>query len=192
MSDDPYPDVPVDRLSNDGWTRVERTVEALFSLPTLRVEGYTLLYERSDLREAVRAAFGEVDLPWRFFFATRLSFSPPLPPAVGAFSLFPTVLTAARREFAADLRERGFEAVTRERSQRIHVETGDRARLTPYEARFDAGEVAAEIAAWLAVWVHAGEFRIAGGAYPTSGLGSMTLEPDRYREELFELIRGVR
>jgi hypothetical protein len=192
MSDDPYPDVPVDRLSNDGWNRVERTAETLFSLPTLRVEGYTLLYERSDLREAVRAAFGEADLPWRFFFATRLSFSPPLAPGVGAFSLFPTVLAAARREFAADLRERGFEAVTQGRSQRIHVETGDRARLTPYRARFDAGEVAAEVAAWLAVWIRAGEFRMAGGAYPTSGFGSVRLEQERYREELFELIRGVR
>lgn len=134
----------------------------------------------------------EVDLPWRFFFATRLSFRPSLPPGIGAFSLLPTVLGAARREFAADLRERGFEAVERGRNRRIHVEADERARLIPYEARFDVGTFEAGITAWLAVWDRGGEFRIAGGAYPTSGLGSVSLEPDRYREELFALICGVR
>lgn len=191
MSDDPYPGVPTERL-NDGWRLAERTNETLFSLPAISVEGYTLVYERPDLREAVRAQFEESDLPWRFFFATRLSFRPSLPAGIGALSLFPTVLGAARREFAADLRERGFEAVERGRGRRLHVDAGERARLIPYGARFDAGTFEAEIAAWLAVWVREGEFWIAGGAYPTSGLGSVALEPDRYREELFALIRGVR
>lgn len=191
MSDDPYPGVPTERL-NDGWRLAERTNGTLFSLPALSVEGHTLVYERPDLREAVRAEFEEIDLPWRFFFATRLSFRPSLPPGIGAFSLLPTVLGAARREFAADLRERGFEAVERGRNRRIHVEADERARLIPYEARFDVGTFEAGITAWLAVWDRGGEFRIAGGAYPTSGLGSVSLEPDRYREELFALIRGVR
>lgn len=192
MSDDPYPDIPAGRLSNDGWRRVERTSETLFSLPAFRVEGHTLLYERPDLREAIRATSEAADLPWRFFFATRLSFRPPLAPGIGTLSLLPTVLGAARREFAADLRERGFEAVERGRSRRLLVDAGERARLTPYEARFDVGTLEVGIAAWLAVWVHEGEFRIAGGAYPTSGLDPVALEPDRYREELFALIRRVR
>lgn len=191
MSDDPYPGVPTERL-NDGWRLAERTNETLFSLPALSVEGHTLVYERPDLREVVRTEFEEGDLPWRFFFATRLSFRPPLPPGIGAFSLLPTMLGAARRAFAADLRERGFEAVERGRSRRIHVEADGRARLLPYQARFAVGTVEAGITAWLAVWDRGGEFRIAGGAYPTSGLGSVLLEPDRYREELFALIRGVR
>lgn len=192
MSEDPYADVPAERLSAGGWSPIERTRETFLSLPAIRVEGYTLVYERPDLREAVRAEFEGVDLPWRFFFATRVSFSPPLPAGVGALSLFPTVLAAARREFAADLRERGFEAVERGRARRIHTDAGDRARLTPYDARFNAGAMGADVAAWLAVWVPKGEFRIAGGAYPTNGLGSVSLDPDRYREELLALIREVR
>lgn len=191
MSEDPYADVPVDRLSAGGWRPVDRTRETLLSLPAIRVDSHTLVYEQPDLREAVRTEFEGVDLPWRFFFATRLSFSPPLPTGVGGFTLLPTVLRAARQGFTDDLRGRGFEDVDRGRVRRIHTDTGDRARLTPYVARFDAGATEAGIAAWLAVWVHQGEFRLAGGAYPTNGLGSVTLGPDRYREELFALIRGV-
>lgn len=191
MSDDPFPDVPTDRLSTGGWTRVERTSETLFSIPAIRVEGHTLLYEQPDLREAVRTESEEVDLPWRFFFATRLSFTPS-PTGFGRSSLFPVVLAAARREFASDLRERGFEAVERGPTRRLHTDDGGRARLTGYDARFDAGAMGTDVAAWLAVWVHEGEFRIAGGAYPTNGLGPVSLDPDRYREELLALIRGVR
>lgn len=191
MSDDPFPDVPTDRLSTGGWTRVERTSETLFSIPAIRVEGHTLLYEQPDLREAVRTESEEVDLPWRFFFATRLSFTPS-PTGFGRSSLFPVVLAAARREFASDLRERGFEAVEHGPTRRLHTDDGGRARLTGYDARFDAGAMGTDVAAWLAVWVHEGEFRIAGGAYPTNGLGPVSLDPDRYREELLALIRGVR
>lgn len=193
MSDDPFPDVPADRLSIGGWTRVARTSETLLSIPALRVEGYTLLYEQPDLREAVRTVFERVDLPWRFFFATRLSFTP-APTRFGRSSLFPVVLTAARREFASDLRERGFEAVERGRTRRLHTDDGGRARLTGYDARFEADTIDADVAAWLAVWDREGRFRLAGGVYPTGGLDSagVALDPERYREELFALIRGVR
>ena len=193
MSDDPFPDVPADRLSTGGWTQVERTSETLVSSPAIRVEGYTLLYEQPDLRETVRAAFEGVDLPWRFFFATRLAFSPS---SVGfaRSSLFPVVLAAARREFASDLRERSFEAVERGRVRRLHTDDGGRARLTRYDARFEAGAIDADVDAWLAAWDRGGRFRLVGGGYPTAGLDSagVDLDPERYREELFALIRGVR
>lgn len=192
MSDDPFPDVPTDRLSTGGWMRMERTSETLFSIPAIRVEGHTLLYEQPDLREAVRTTFEEVDLPWRFFFATRLSFDPS-PTGFGRSSLFPVVLAAARRKFVSDLRERGFEAVERGPTRRLHTDDGGRARLTGYDARFATDAIAAEVDAWLAVWDRGGRFRLAGGAHPTDGLGSadVDLDPDRYREELFALIRGV-
>lgn len=193
MSDDPSPDVPTDRLSTGGWTRVERTSETLFSIPALRVEGHTLLYEQPDLREAIRTGSEGVDLPWRFFFATRLSFDPS-PTGFGRSSLFPVVLTAARREFVFDLRERGFEAVERGPTRRLHTDDGGRARLTGYDARFATDAIAVEVDAWIAVWDRGGRFRLAGGAYPTGSPDSadVDLDPDRYREELFALIRGVR
>lgn len=192
MPDDPFPEVPADRLSRGDWRLLKRTSETPFSMPTIRVEGHTLLYEQPALREAVRAAFEDGDLPWRFFFATRLSFVPPLVSAVGPLSPFPAVLAEARRAFRRELRERGFEDVERGRVRRIRTDAGERARLTKYAARFETGGVSAVVEAWLAVWIHEGEFRLAGGAYPASGLGSVALDPSSYREELIALIRGVR
>jgi hypothetical protein len=195
MADDPFPDLPEDRLSADGWRLEERTVETVFSLPGLRVEGRTLLYEQPDLRERVRGATdGRVDQPWRFVFATRLVFSPPLAPGIGPLSLFPTVHSEACRAFVADLRERGFDSIRRGRAQRMRTDSGDRARLTKYTAGFETEAVAASLEAWFAVWIHEGEYRLAGGAYPVDGLSAVGTDvaPARYREELLALLRDVR
>lgn len=190
MTDDPFPTVDIDRLETPGWVLDERTEDTLFSLASVRVEGWTLLYEQPDLRRRVRDIDEEGDLPWRFFFASRLTFTPPLAPGIGPLSVFPTVRTESRREFVSDLEERGFEAVERGRTQRVRTDSGDRVRLTKYTARFEAGELDASIEAWFGVWVHSGEFRVAGGAYPVSGL-PLDLEPSTYRAELLDLLRSV-
>lgn len=188
MAGDPFPTVAAERL--DEWTLDARTSETVFSLSGLDVEGHTALYERADLRRAVRKATdGALDQPWRFFFATRLTFEPPLA-GVGPMAVFPMVLSNARREFVADLEERGFEAVERGRTQRVRADSGDRIRLTKYAARFRTDTLDVGIEAWFGVWIHGGEFRIAGGASPTSGL-PVELEPPAYREELLDLIRSV-
>lgn len=150
--------------------------------------------------------------PWRFLFATALSFRPPLAPGIGPATVRPTVLAEARNSFARDLRSRGFEAVDRGRSERMRTRAGDRARLTKFTARLDAarldrdgaGETATDplrIEAWLAVWSTGGSFRIAGGAYPVSGLDSLLAglpaderpptDPRAYRSELLDLVRAV-
>lgn len=194
------PTVSDDLLDDGGWSLVEEREETLFRLPTAQVRGYTALYEDGDLRERVRAA-ADIDRQWRFFFATRLSFVPPLAPGVGPAMLMPTVRSEANRQFAGDLRERGFEAVSRGRTERIRVRSGERAQLQSFEARLPvdaAGVTPLDVEGWLGVWTTSGEFRLAGGAYPTDlpGLGEALDVPGLpdagdCREELWRLVRAV-
>ncbi|MFC7226160.1 hypothetical protein N0B31_01990 [Salinirubellus salinus] len=182
---------PRDRLERGGWTLSEDTTETLFSLPTARVEGHTRLYEDPELREAIREAGGP-DHVWRFFFATDVTFEPPLGPGVGPM-IQPSVTSEAKRRFADDLRDRGFEDVKKGSTQSYRVD-GSRARITPFGARYpvEGGEIG--IRGYLAVWRDGG-FRLAGGAYPDSGLeavlGETPAGAEAYRDELLALIRSV-
>ncbi|MCL7418627.1 MAG: hypothetical protein M8354_12425 [Halalkalicoccus sp.] len=191
MSDEPFPTVDSARLDMAGWVLNERTSETVFSLSGLDVEGHTVLYEQPTIRNQIReeSEDGALDQPWCFFFATRLAFEPPLV-GIGPMAVFPMVLSNARREFVADLEDRGFEAVNRGRTQRVRTDSGDRVRLTKYAARFQTTDLDAGIEAWFGVWIHEGEFRIAGGAYPTGGL-PVDLDPSAYREDLLDLLRSV-
>lgn len=216
----PYPSVPHDRLLEDGWELRSRTEETVFRLPAASVVGYTLLYEDARLRGAIEATdaveppagagedhlvTADGDGTWRFFFATRLSFQPPLAPGIGPASLRPTVASQAKRTFAADLESRGFESVESGRGQRFRTDSGDRGRLRKFTAHLPLGGGEStpdriDVEGWLAVWTTDGAFRIAGGAYPASGieaiLGSASdappTDPGAFREELLSAIRAVR
>ncbi len=191
---DPEPDPPTVGAPMEGWREVERYVETVFELAAASVHGHTAVYEDRTVTEAAINA-GLADQPWRFLFVTRLSFTPPLAPGVGPASVYPTVVSEATRSFAEDLRERGFESVERGRGERVRTDAGDRARLRRYTAVYrPAGGDTFDVEGWLAVWIHAGEFRVAGGAYPTQPLGdgtSAVVEPSRFRNELLDLIRAV-
>jgi len=190
MSDEAGPGgEPLDRLERGGWDLSEDTTETLFSLPTARVEGRTRLYEDPELRAAVAEADGP-DHVWRFFFATDVTFVPPLAPGFGAV-IKPTVVSEARRRFADDLRDRGFEDVRKGSTQSYRV-GGGRARLTPFGATYSVKGGGVGVRGCLAVWRDRG-FRLAGGAYPESGLERLLGEwPETdYREELLSLIRSV-
>ena len=189
---------PVERLEAGGWELVEESTQTLFELSTARVVGHTCVYGDASLQRAVREASG-VDQLCRFFFATAVEFSPPLSP--GAASVIkPTVASEARREFAKDLRERGFANVDRGRTQNVRVDSGSRARLTDYRSVYPirTGDVSVDLRmrGFLAVWLDDG-FHVAGGAYPESGLADLLadtgVEPDgtAYREELLALIRAT-
>lgn len=221
-----YPSVPHDRLLEEGWELRSKSEETVFRMATAAVVGYTLVYNDARLRAAIEAvdaaellggAKGDrlVDAgegsgdggPWRFFFATRLSFRPPLAPGIGPVSIRPTVANQAKRSFAEDLEARGFEDVESGRSQRIRTESGDRARLRKFSGYLPLSGAERvpdriDIEGWLAVWVTDGTFRIAGGAYPVRGLDGL-LEPlpagerpptdsEPFRDELLEAIRSVR
>ena len=215
-----YPTVPHDRLLGEGWELRSKTEETVFRMPAASVVGYTLFYEDARLRGAIEATdaveppaeAGENHLvtasgdgTWRFFFATRLSFRPPLAPGIGPASLRPTVASQAKQTFADDLESRGFEDVESGRSQRFRTDSGDRVRLRKFTAYLPLGGGEAtperiDVEGWLAVWTIDGAFRIAGGAYPVSGIGSLLgsgsdappTDSGAFREELLSLIRAVR
>jgi hypothetical protein len=143
------------------------------------------------LREVIHAAGGP-DHVWRFFFATSVEFEPPLAPGVGPM-IQPSVVSEAKRRFADDLRDRGFESVQKGSTQSYRVD-GGRARITPFSGNFRLDDGRVGIRGYLAVWQDGG-FRIAGGAYPDSGLeallGDAPAGAGDYREELLSLIRSV-
>lgn len=201
---DPQMPSPPPALDTDEWERYEETSDVVFSLPTAEVSEHTLVYEDAALRAAVRElTAGDLDRVWRFYFVTRLTISPPPPPGVGTASWYPTVASEARDGFADDLRNRGFENVERHRGQRMRTKAGKRARLTKFTADYpverDGETVTLSTEGWLAVWAEGSEFRLTGGAHPTTFAGALTddereslgVDPSSYRNELLELLRQV-
>lgn len=195
------PAVPGDRLAADGWQLVERDRGRRAGYPGGSVHGHTLVYEDGPLRAALRdATDGDVDRPWRVFFATRLEFRPPPAPGFGAVAL-PAVASAADREFREDLADRGFEAVEHSGSERIRLADGETARLYRYGARnpvaFD-GVGAVEAGGLLAVRNRGDRFRLVGGVYPGEGFAALLdragvegHDPGTYFEDLVALMRAV-
>lgn len=189
------PELPERLLSDGGWSLLEQREETLARLPTARVEGVTHVYEDDALRERVADATG-VDRTWRFCFATRVVFSPPLAPGVGTAMVRPMVASEARTAFVDDLEARGFVDVRRGRSERVRSEAGERIRLRSYRGRLPVEGETLGVEGWLGVWSVDGEFRIAGGAYPTDlgGFASDAVDvPDRTRcrDELLRFVRSV-
>ena len=219
---DGYPEVPESDLDAGGWQQQTRSEETVFKTPTSSIVGKTVLYGDSELQAALESVgagdlltddgdaegrmvdTGEGASYWRFFFATALSFRPPLAPGIGPASMRPTVVSEARRSFEDDLEARGFVDVERGRSQRVRTNSGDRASLVKFTATYpleDTATDALDIEGWLAVWSTGGSFRIAGGAYPIWGLEDLLADvpaeerpetsPQGYRDELLKLIRAV-
>lgn len=184
----------------DGWRLVDERVDTPFDIRLVTVTAATAVYEDPDLASAVRDATG-TDAPGRFFLTSHVSLQP-RPPASGALRRLVTDRVA--RDFADQLRERGFARVeqTDERSFSI---AGADARLVAYDGQCPVGDLTLDVQGWLAVWEVDGDYFLAGGAYPTGVRGGgdaeavagretleKQLEPGRFREELFELVRSVR
>ncbi|MCY4731456.1 hypothetical protein KY092_12925 [Natronomonas gomsonensis] len=184
------PAVPDSVRSDSRWKRTEETAETVFSLPNVEVTGHTVVYEDADLRERIVAAGGP-DRIWRFVFATQLEFSPSLP--FGTTSLVkPRIVTESKREFAEELRERGFEAVEVGDTESVRTDNRKRARLTRYRAQLTLDGETLPVAGRVAAW-YDGAFYVAGGAYPTDGLDRWVndAETERYEKELLDIIRAV-
>jgi hypothetical protein len=174
----PAPEMPTERLA--GWERTSASVERLFGVEGTDVRGHTVVYEDADLRAAVRRATDErVDRDWRFFFATRLRFRPPLPPGIGPPAVLPAVRPAAVGRFVDDLRGRGVEAVERGRSERVRTEQGHRVRLRQVTGRVAVPELddTVPVEGWIGAWTTAGDVYVAGGASPATSLaGALGVE----------------
>lgn len=204
--DVPPPPVPTDRLGD--WERTDATVERLYGVDGADVRGHTLVYEDRRLREGVRdATGGALDQSWRFFFATRLGFRPPLAPGVEP-TLVPMVRPEAVRRFRSDLEDRGVEDVERGRRERVRTETGTRVRLrqvtgeiplpNPDPAAVSPAVAAVPVEGWVGIW-YDDAVLVAGGAYPRTALARafgvdderLSLSPSAARDELLDLVRAV-
>jgi len=170
------------------WECVEASVDTLFDLPVVAVEGYTLVYEDAALRERLLRATGE-DVT-RFFFATRLAFDPALSPRVEAL-LYRTVASAAQGAFADRLADRGLTDIQRAGRRKLAPGDKKRASAAAFTADYDITGTELPIEGLIAVWRDDG-FTIAGGAYPVADAGfGVEIEAERYETELVELIQGV-
>lgn len=186
------PVVPHDRL--DGWRRVDETTDQPFAAGPVSVTSSTVRYERT-----------ETPPPRPFCFASRLRIRPPTGPNAALTRL---IEKRARDGFRERLAERDIEAVRHERDREIGIDDprAGRAALSTFrgvcpiesevdehsgdEHSGDEGSVSTTdgpvpVEALLAVW-EAGEYLLAGGAYPLAG------ETEDARRELVRIIRGVR
>ncbi|WP_135664391.1 hypothetical protein [Halorhabdus rudnickae] len=198
-ADEEYPTVPLDRLKADGWSLRDCREEVRAEVAGFTVRAFERRYEDDSLRADVRDAGGPDHL-WRLFYATRLSFTPPLPPGFGPAMALPKVRSAAREEFAEQLRDEGLVDIEESGDERLEVASGTRAKLTRYDATLPVetgdGEGVVPMEGWIASW-HDEAMLLAGGLYPTVALADaldvpdLGYDPEASREELQSLIRGV-
>jgi hypothetical protein len=195
-------EVPAPRLDpGEGWRLVDATVETPFEAGAVTVTAHTVVYEDVRLREAVAERTDADPEPdperlWRFAFASRLRLRPRTRPS-GALTRL--VTNRARSGFVDQLRDRGFESVSRRDVRRFRVGDAD-ARLAGYDATARVGDVRLAVDGWVAVWPDGDGFLMAGGAYPTdvrddggdpeaAAALRERLSPAAFREELFALVR---
>jgi hypothetical protein len=164
------PVVPRDRL--DGWTRVAAATERPFDAGPVSVTAATVRYER------------EAPPPRPFFFASRLRIAPDTPPNPALTRL---VESRAEDGFRDRLADRSITDVARSEDRRFEVDdpAASAATLSVFHGRCAVDGESVPVEALLATWA-AGEYLLAGGAYP-SGDGV-----EATRREVLELVRGVR
>jgi hypothetical protein len=203
VSDEPtdvdarYPTVPREILDDGGWTLRDERLEVRARVLGVTVHAHERRYEDDGLRERVRTAGGPDHL-WRLFYATRLTFTPSLPPAFGPAMALPKVRSAAQEEFADQLREEGLIDVEQGDDEPIETESGARAKVTRYDATLpvetDAGQREVPMEGWIGIW-HDDAMLLAGGLHPTTSLAAVLdvpeieYDPAESRTELQSLIQ---
>ncbi|MFB6106082.1 MAG: hypothetical protein ABEJ70_03820 [Halobacteriaceae archaeon] len=194
------PDVPHERLTADGWERIEESESVVFEMPPVTVAARTVVYDDVGLRESVRAAAPDApDRSWRFLFAGALSIRPSLPTGIGRRVVTPMVEMAARERFVEDLRDRGLASVEGDRRERVRVATGERVTCRGFTATLSldgARDVALPVEGWVGTWPRGDGFRVAGGAHPASSLdevvgGAVDYDPATARRDCFEFVHAV-
>lgn len=188
MSSPPPPEVPDEKLQD--WEQTETEINRLFDLGLAHVDGHTLVYEDTQLRGLIQANTGKTDLA-RLFFATRIQFVPSLPPG-GERVIRSRVINEVETAVADRFRQNGFTNITTADHKQLQTDSGARARVIPYDAEYEWLDTIVPIEGFAGVWSADG-FRIAGGAYPTAIDGlDITIDRQKYRSELLELIAAVR
>lgn len=195
---DLYPSVPTDALAEGGWCERDRRRTTEFDAAVVTVEAATVVYEDRTLRDRVAEETG-LDRLWRFFVASRLTVSPATGPSPPLTRL---VANRAHAGFGDTLRARGFEGVRRVDPETVETAEGalgDDSRVAGYDALCRLDGVAVRARGWAAVRPAGGAYLLVGGAYPTAvrtapdeptdDALAEAFDPDRFREELFLLMR---
>ncbi|ELZ99038.1 hypothetical protein C440_01740 [Haloferax mucosum ATCC BAA-1512] len=178
----------------EGWTRVDESTDRLYQFGLVRVTARTVVYEDEAIRAQVPTPD---DNPWRFLFASRLVIRPRTPSSVALTRL---VRNGATTEFTSRLRNRGFTDIRRLDSRTLGVrnETAD---IVRYAATITVSGVELTADASLAVVPADGEFLLVGSAYPREIVGGdeetaaalrECLDPERFRDEFVEIVRGIK
>ncbi|KAB1194392.1 hypothetical protein GJR96_13460 [Haloferax sp. MBLA0076] len=185
----PPPTLP----SLEGWVRVDESTDRPFEFGFIHVLARTVIYEDATIRERIPAI---ADGPWRFLFATRLEVRPRTPPSKALTRL---VVSGAASGFEERLAERGFSDVHRSWTRSLAVHDGE-AEVIRYDTKVTLAGVRLAADAYLAVVPTDGEYLLLGGAYPrevVDGAGETAealhdaIDPERFREELFRVIRRM-
>lgn len=195
-----FPSLPTEALAAGGWRERERRETTAFDAAVVTVEAATVVFEGVDLRERIREATG-LDRLWRFFVASRLALSPT---TATSGALTRLVADRAHAGFADTLAERGFEGVRRApdgEAEDAATALGGAARVAGYEALCRLPDVGVRARGWAAVVPADGAYLLVGGAYPTAVRRAPdretesavvgTLDPDGFREELFDLMAAT-
>ncbi|GGC57811.1 DUF6517 family protein [Haloferax sulfurifontis] len=201
----------------EGWVRVDDATDRPFELGPVSVVARTVVYEDAAIRERVPAT---ADGPWRFLFASRLEIRPHTPPSKALTKLvgkrasagFRSRLEArgfsdVRRVESRTLRVRvggGGDRDQRDDARgddpRSDDATEAEADVVRYAATVELAGVELAADAYLAVTPVDGEFLLTGGAYPrevrrgdgeTAAALREAIDPERFREELFRVIRRI-
>lgn len=186
-------DPPAPRLEvPDGWVATSTATERVFSMSKVTVTATTVVYENERRPVPGDEDAGEQTAFRRFVFASRLRLRPSTKPSKPLTKL---VTSRGKAGFADRLRERGMKGVDERETRRLRVGETE-ATLVGYDATCTVEGTDLAIDGWVAIWPHEdGDYVVAGGAYPTrvlDGEPTDAIDPGRFREELFSVVRTVR
>jgi hypothetical protein len=133
------------------------------------------------------AAVTGTETTWRFVFASRLRIRPAQRPSQPLVRL---VSDRASSSFLDVLEARGFSDISRADTHRFRV-GGDDIEATRYRARVSLDDRDLPVEAYFAAWPSRETFLLGGGAYPLSLPSSEAFDPERGREDLFEMMRSI-
>jgi hypothetical protein len=176
----PAVDVP------ESWRLVSEETAVPFDVRVVTITAATRIYEDTDLRERL-AAVTDTETTWRFVFASRLRIRPAQRPSRPLTRL---VSDRASSSFLDVLEARGFSDITRADTHRFRVGGSD-IEATRYRARVSLDDRDLPVEAYFAAWPSGETFLLGGGAYPLSLPSAEPFEPERGREELFEMMRSI-
>ncbi|MGQ4556252.1 hypothetical protein [Halobellus sp. GM3] len=188
VGDVPPPEIDVPT----GWRLVSEERRTPFDVRVAVASAHTRVYEDASLRERVSESTG-AESTWRFVFASRLRIRPSPPPSRALTRL---VTDRASVAFLDELEARGFSDIAPADSHRLWIDgsavDGSAVDATRYRARVVADGLTVPVEAYFAAWPTEGEFLLGGGAYPLSLPGSAPFDPERGRDELFEMLGSIR